>query len=401
MLSLQELHEARERTLQMLTRANIAVGSGESDKIEIIDFGLGDLDIIGLQQLNYVDSALYSAGEMVLFPGQTCPEHRHPPAGEHPGKEQIFRCRFGTVYLYVAGDPAESIQAVLPKQRQGHFTARHQVVLQPGDQYTIPANTPHWFQAGPEGAVISEFSTGPRNVAEIFTDPGIQKVPQVASRGLRIILLGAPGSGKGTQARLLSTKYGTVHLSMGNVLREEVAKGSVIGSQVAPMMSKGEMVPDSVVFRILDDKLSTLSSYILDGFPRTLEQAQHLEVVLASLQNEIDGVFLLELPVEVVIRRLSGRRVCTRCSRTYHIDFYQSDVCNCGGELVQRPDDNPDTIRRRMEVYNEQIGPLREFYADRGKLWPIDASEDMELAFGDISRVLDHEIIPRRRGERQ
>lgn len=402
MLAPKELQRARERTLAILRKANIPLTPTEIDSIEIIDFNLGDLKNFGIQQLTYVDSEVYSAGEVVMFPGQICPEHRHPPVGNRPGKEQTLRCRWGTFYLYVSGDPTQERKAVIPKDREAYFTVLHEVVLVPGDQYTIPPDTLHWFQAGPEGAVISFFSTGPKNVPEVFTDPHIQKVPQVASQGLKMILLGAPGSGKGTQARLLSTKYGTAHLSMGNLLREEVAKGSAIGSKVAPMMTKGEMVPDSVVFEILDEKLVSLNSYILDGFPRTLKQAQHLEEVLAAVRTEIDCVFLLELPVEVVIRRLSGRRVCSKCSRTYHIDFYQSDVCNCGGKLVQRPDDNPETIRRRMEVYNQQIGPLREFYSNQNKLWPIDASQDMEVSFGVISRVIDNEIIPARRmGGRQ
>ncbi|NLV91373.1 MAG: adenylate kinase [Firmicutes bacterium] len=399
MLSLEKLAQAREKTIEILERAQIVLSPNEVDRIEIIDFGLGDLQTFGIQQLTYVDTDIYSAAEVVVFPGQICPEHRHPSFGDQPGKEQTFRCRFGTLYLYVTGSPVadRELKAEIPADKAQYFTARREIILEPGDQYTIPANTLHWFQAGPEGAVITEFSSGPRAQPEVFTDPEIQKIPQVASRGLKMILLGAPGSGKGTQARLLATKYGTAHLSMGNLLREEISTGSELGSRVAPMMSKGEMVPDSIVYEIIDDKIAQYNSYILDGFPRTLQQAEHLERSLKALRNQIDVVFLLDLPVEVVIRRLSGRRVCEKCSQTYHVDFYQSDVCNCGGNLVQRPDDHPDAIRRRMEVYRGQIGPLQNYYEEKGLLWTIDASEEMELTFGAISRVLDNEIIPNRR----
>lgn len=397
MLTLQQLNLARERVLELLNNAQVPVTAAEADKIEVTDFGLRDFCRFGLQQLDYVDSDVFYAGEIVMLPNQICPEHHHPTVENEMPKEQTFRCRWGTVYLYVPGEETPEPKAIIPPERAQYFTVRHEIVLRPGQQYTIPPNTLHWFQAGPEGAVITEFSTGSRRAAEVFTDPGIYKVAQMVTQGLKIVLLGAPGSGKGTQSRLLSTKYGTVHLSMGNMLREEVAKGSRIGSRVAVMMSKGEMVPDSVVFGILDEKLTMYNSYILDGFPRTLSQAEYLDKRLSELNTEVDVVFLLELPLEEIIERLSGRRVCSKCSRTYHVRFYQSDTCNCGGKLVQRADDNPEAVRRRVEVYNQEIGPLREFYSRQGKLWEIDGSKGMELSFGDISRILDEKILPEKR----
>lgn len=397
MLTLQQLNEARERVLEILKKAQVSITAAEADQIELTDFGLGDFCRFGLQQLDYIDSDVFYAGELILLPNQIVPEHRHPTAENEMPKEQTFRCRWGTVYLYVPGEETPEINAAIPADRAQYFTVKREIVLRPGQQYTIPPNTLHWMQAGPEGAVLSEFSTGSRRAAEVFTDPNVYKVPQTVTQGLKIVLLGAPGSGKGTQSRLLSTKYGTVHLSMGNMLREEVAKGSKVGSRVAVTMSRGEMVPDSIVFQIIDEKLSMYNSYILDGFPRTLSQAEYLDQRLSELNTAIDVVFLLELPLEEIIERLSGRRVCSKCSQTYHVRFYHSDVCNCGGKLVQRADDNPEAVKRRVEVYEEEIGPLREYYSKQGKLWEIDGSKGMELAFSDISRILDEKILPEKR----
>ena len=145
--------EARERAAVMLTEAGIALTAAERDAIEVTDFGLGRLEEIGLELVVYVNTERVCAKELVLFPGQTCPEHRHPPVDGRPGKEETFRCRRGTVHLHVDG--------------QG------ELVLRPGDQHTIPPDTLHWFRAGDEGAVVSEFSTQSRDEADVFTDPQI------------------------------------------------------------------------------------------------------------------------------------------------------------------------------------------------------------------------------------
>ena len=145
--------EARERAAAMLDRAGVALTAAERAQLEVTDFGLGRLDEIGLQLVTYVNTERVCAKELVLFPHQLCPEHRHPPVGADPGKEETFRCRQGTVFLHLADED--------------------EIVLAPGEQYTIPPDTLHWFQAGPEGAVVSEFSTQSRDELDVFSDPRI------------------------------------------------------------------------------------------------------------------------------------------------------------------------------------------------------------------------------------
>jgi len=169
----QQIQQYRERTMEYFHRAHIVITPEEEEHIEIADMGLDDLERFGLQLVTYVSTQRCSAKELVLFPGQTCPEHRHPPIDGDPGKEETFRCRWGEVYLYVEGEPTPTIAGTIPEDKMDVFTVRHEVILHPGEQYTLLANTLHWFQAGPEGCVVSEFST--RNVDEkdIFTDPAI------------------------------------------------------------------------------------------------------------------------------------------------------------------------------------------------------------------------------------
>ncbi|MFW6006280.1 MAG: D-lyxose/D-mannose family sugar isomerase, partial [Candidatus Bipolaricaulota bacterium] len=147
----------------------------EKERIEITDLGLGRLEEIGLQILTYVNTDRYCAKEMVLFPGQTCPEHRHPEVEDEPGKQETFRCRMGKVYLYVEGEPTEDRACRPPEGNEEHYTVAHEVVLDPGEQYTISPNTRHWFQAGEDGAVISEFSSTSRDEHDVFTNPGIER----------------------------------------------------------------------------------------------------------------------------------------------------------------------------------------------------------------------------------
>jgi D-lyxose ketol-isomerase len=141
--------------------------------------GLGELETTGLELVVYINTERVCAKELVLFPGQTCPEHRHPPIGDDPGKEETFRCRWGLVYLYVEGPPVAQPVARPPAARAHTYTVCHEVVLRPGEQWTIPPNTLHWFQAGSEGAVVSEFSTRSRDEYDIFTDPDIRRLPVV------------------------------------------------------------------------------------------------------------------------------------------------------------------------------------------------------------------------------
>ncbi|MBW3667888.1 MAG: D-lyxose/D-mannose family sugar isomerase [Actinobacteria bacterium] len=160
----------------MLDAAGVVLTPDEQRSLEVADCGLSQLDRIGVQILTYVNTERVCAKELVLFPHQTCPEHRHPPFGGAPGKEETFRCRAGTVYLYTEGPPTPEPQC----RPDGVFTVWHEIVLRPGDQHTIPPDTLHWFQAGPEGAVITEFSTQSRDDLDVFSDPAIRRATVVA-----------------------------------------------------------------------------------------------------------------------------------------------------------------------------------------------------------------------------
>lgn len=179
MIGRQQLEHATSRAKRMLDSVAITITPEEANRIEIADFGLNDLERIGLQLLTYVNTDRVCAKELVLFPRQTCPEHYHPPIGGQPGKEETFRCRWGEVYLYVPGEQTEKPKALVPEGHEGYFTSRHEVHLRPGEQYTLLPDTAHWFQAGPQGAVISEFSTRSRDEYDIFTDPRIVRAPIV------------------------------------------------------------------------------------------------------------------------------------------------------------------------------------------------------------------------------
>ena len=181
MLSRDEFRQAQQRTLEYLQRAGIVLTPDEIARIEVADLGLNELAQTGLEVITYINTDRVCAKELVLFPGQTCPEHRHPPRGAgEPGKEETFRCRWGLVYLYVEGEPAAAPAAQPPAHRRQHYTVWHEVVLRPGEQFTILPNTLHWFQAGPEGAVVSEFSTHSDDPSDIFTDPDIKRLPVIA-----------------------------------------------------------------------------------------------------------------------------------------------------------------------------------------------------------------------------
>lgn len=179
MLTRKQFKEAQRRALEYLDKAQIALRPDERENIEVADFGLGQLEETGLELVVYVNTDRCCAKELVLFPRQTCPEHRHPPVEGEPGKEETFRCRWGEVYLYVPGDPAPNPKARPPKGREKYYTVWHEIILKPGDQYTLSPDTLHWFQAGDEGAIVSEFSTKSRDEFDIFTDPDIERETKV------------------------------------------------------------------------------------------------------------------------------------------------------------------------------------------------------------------------------
>ncbi len=179
MIKRSEVKVAQAKAAELLSHVGITLTDDEQDNIEVAEFGLDDLEQTGLELVVYVNTDRYCAKELVLFPGQTCPEHRHPPVGNDPGKMETFRCRWGKVWLYVEGEPTSPLQAQLPQGSEDHYTVYHEIELNPGEQYTIPPNTLHWFQAAGEGAVVSEFSSTSRDEFDIFTDPRIKRLPEI------------------------------------------------------------------------------------------------------------------------------------------------------------------------------------------------------------------------------
>jgi D-lyxose ketol-isomerase len=177
-MKLEEANRLREKTSEYFEKAGIIMTEEETKNIEIADFGLNDIDVMGLELVTYENNDRYCAKEIVLFPGQTCPEHRHPRVNQQNiGKQETFRCRYGEVYLYVPGEPTKDPKAEIPEKYREYLTVWHEIVLKPGDQYTIPPNTKHWFQGGKDGAVVSEFSSTSTDENDVFTDPNILRAP--------------------------------------------------------------------------------------------------------------------------------------------------------------------------------------------------------------------------------
>ena len=179
MLSRRVVEVLQSRTARTLAERGVALTALERATIEIADFGLGDFATAGLAVVVYVRTEHYCAKELVLQPGQTCPQHRHPPVRDHPGKMETFRCRSGRALLYVPGEATPAPLARPPAERAAHYTVFHEVVLDPGQQYTIPPDTWHWFQAGPEGAIVSEFSSTDTDEHDVFLDPRVTRIPHV------------------------------------------------------------------------------------------------------------------------------------------------------------------------------------------------------------------------------
>ena len=199
--------------------------------------------------------------------------------------------------------------------------------------------------------------------------------------GVRLVLLGKPGAGKGTQAALLSAHYGVEHLSTGDVFRSAVAQGTPVGLEVQQYLDTGELVPDEIVIRVVDEHFAAggplEDGFILDGFPRTLVQAEELEQVLTD--HPLDLVLNIEVPTETILHRIAGRRVCVNCGASYHVTHrpkvdWTCDVC--GGDVVQRDDDTEDAVTTRLEVYARQTVPIIDFYEKLGKLVVVDGVGD-------------------------
>lgn len=213
------------------------------------------------------------------------------------------------------------------------------------------------------------------------------------SAGIRLVLLGPPGAGKGTQAALLAEHFVVPHVSTGEILRSEIANGSPIGVRARQYMDRGELVPDHVILGIVRERLAMadcVSGVLLDGFPRSLPQACGLETILSSMPELPLRAVSLEVPAEEVVRRLAGRRTCASCGAMYHVSFEppaNSGVCDrCGGDLYQRDDDREEIIHARLDVYHRATEPLLEFYRDRSVLRPVDGTGTTAQVF---ERVVD------------
>ena len=201
--------------------------------------------------------------------------------------------------------------------------------------------------------------------------------------GTNLIILGAPGAGKGTQAVRIADELGLRHLSTGDLLREAVAKGTELGKKAQEYMNRGELVPDDLILSMIGGHLEEArdSGWILDGFPRTLPQARALAGMLEENGIELDNVILLDVSPETVIKRITGRRVCSDCGAVYNIATMKEgqECAECGGELIIRDDDREETVRRRFDVYRKQTEPLIEYYRGRdGLLLRVDASGDID-----------------------
>jgi adenylate kinase len=219
---------------------------------------------------------------------------------------------------------------------------------------------------------------------------------------MRIVLLGGPGVGKGTQSQILAEKYNVPHIATGDILRQAVKDGTEMGLKAKSYMDKGLLVPDDVVIGIIEDRLTQSDAkfgMILDGFPRTVPQAEALDELTARMDMSLDAVVYIKAPADIIVQRLSGRRTCRDCQTVYHIEHSppkEPGVCDrCGGELYQRDDDKEQTIRKRLEVYESQTSPLLDYYRKAGKLSEVSGEGTIENVNVEICRILSS---PRTRG---
>jgi adenylate kinase len=216
---------------------------------------------------------------------------------------------------------------------------------------------------------------------------------------MRVVLVGAPGAGKGTQAKFIAKHYGIPQISTGDIFRANIVAQTPLGVEAKRFMDAGDLVPDEVTIGIVRDRLAqddTKPGFLLDGFPRTVPQAEALAVILDELGTPLDVVLELQVDDEEVIRRLSGRRTCRNCGHVWHVEFdppAKENICDvCGGELFQRDDDLPETIRRRLEVYAEQTAPLVGFYSSAGLLRAIKASGSVDEITGRAIEALESAV---------
>ncbi|ADL33360.1 adenylate kinase Adk [Butyrivibrio proteoclasticus B316] len=213
---------------------------------------------------------------------------------------------------------------------------------------------------------------------------------------MKIIMLGAPGAGKGTQAQMIADKYNIPHISTGDIFRANIKNGTELGKKAKEYMDKGLLVPDELTVQLLLDRVANedcKNGYVLDGFPRTIPQADVLDSELTKLGDKVDYAVNVDVPDENIVHRMSGRRACLKCGATYHIEHIPpktEGICDkCGSELVLRDDDKPETVQNRLAVYHEQTQPLIEYYDKKNILKTVDGTKDMQEVFSDIVNILN------------
>ncbi len=212
---------------------------------------------------------------------------------------------------------------------------------------------------------------------------------------MKIIMLGAPGAGKGTQAKKIAEKYGIPHISTGDIFRANIKGGTELGMKAKTFMDQGKLVPDEITIGMLMDRIKAddcAKGYVLDGFPRTIPQAESLTAALSARGEAIDYAINVDVPDENIITRMGGRRACLSCGATYHVQFNPpkaEGVCDvCGSALVLRDDDKPETVKNRLSVYHEQTQPLIDYYQKAGVLKEVDGTQELNRVFADIVEIL-------------
>ena len=212
---------------------------------------------------------------------------------------------------------------------------------------------------------------------------------------MKIVMLGAPGAGKGTQAKMIAEKYSIPHISTGDIFRANIKEGTPLGLEAKSYMDQGKLVPDELTVKILLDRVAKddcRNGYVLDGFPRTIPQANVLKEALEAQNDKIDYAINVDVPDENIVRRMSGRRACVTCGATYHIEHVppkKEGICDkCGSALILRDDDKPDTVLNRLKVYHDQTQPLIDFYNNEGILKEVDGTIDVKDVFESIVKIL-------------
>ena len=212
---------------------------------------------------------------------------------------------------------------------------------------------------------------------------------------MKIIMLGAPGAGKGTQAKMIADKYGVPHISTGDIFRANIKEGTELGKKAKTYMDQGLLVPDELVVDLVVDRVKNddcKKGYVLDGFPRTIPQAECLDKALSEMNDSMDYAINIDVPDENIITRMGGRRACVGCGATYHvvnIPPKKEGICDrCGGELILRDDDKPETVKKRLDVYHEQTQPLIDYYTKKGIIKDVDGTKPMDDVFNAIVKIL-------------